>query len=132
MSDDEGLGTAALVFIGLIVVIVLLSVGGWALGWWFKGQDSQLQWQTDRNSGAYQQGHTDALSNEILDLSKITGQIAAADPTQAPLLKAQRAAEAQIACRNAEAITQPDPDIATWRSQNCVSGALAPTSVYNN
>lgn len=115
-----------------VLVLVGVVFGGWEAGWWFTGQDAQRQWAVDKSSGAYQQGHADQLSNEILDLNKINGQIAAAGPEQAAQLKAQRAAEGQMACRDAEDISDPAPDEAAWRSQNCFAGALAPASAYNN
>lgn len=131
-DDDPSIGTVLAWFGVVVLVIGLITLGGWGAGWWFRTQDSQLQWQVDKNSGAYQQGHTDQLSNAILDLDKINGQITAADPEQAAQLKAQRSAEGQMACRLARDITQPAPDEATWRDQNCFAGALAPASKYNN
>jgi hypothetical protein len=114
------------------LVFALAVYGIWAAGWWFAGRNAQIGGQVNRGSYNFQQGHMDELSNQIADLQRITGQIAAADPDQATQLKAQRLAEAQQACRTARDITQPDPDLATWRGQNCFAGAVSATSVYNN
>jgi hypothetical protein len=131
-DDGPGVGTAVAIFAGVIVLIVLLSIGGWALGWWFKGNDAQLEGKVNRASYGFQQSRMDELSRQIADLTNISTQIAQADPEQAAMLKAQRKAEAQEACTVARDITQPDPDEDTWRAANCFAGALSPASSYNS
>lgn len=134
MSNDDGpgIGAALAIFAGIIVIVVLLSVGGWALGWWFKGNDAQLEGKVNRSSYGFQQSRMDELSHQISDLNNISTQISQADPEQAAMLKAQRKAEAQEACTTARDITQPDPDEDTWRAANCFAGAVATGSSYNS
>lgn len=132
MSNNDGIGAGVVGTAVAALALVGIVFGGWEAGWWFKAQDAQREGQVTRSSVNFQQGHMDQLSNEILDLTKITTQIASAPPDQAPALKAQRLAEASDACRIARDITQPDPDEASWRSANCFAGAVAPSSSYNN
>ncbi|MCW2902224.1 MAG: hypothetical protein JWO67_4489 [Streptosporangiaceae bacterium] len=118
--------------IGGILLLGAIVLGGWAAGWWFRAQDAQIGGQVSRGSYEFQQSRMDALSGQIADLTRITGQINGADPEQAAQLKAQRLAEAQQACRTARDITQPDPSEASWRDANCTAGAVSAASTYNN
>jgi hypothetical protein len=131
-NDGPGVGTTVAVFAGIIVLVVLLSIGGWALGWWFKSNDAQIAGRVNRGSYSFQQSRMDELSHQIADLTNISTQISQADPEQAAMLKAQRKAEAQEACTTARDITQPDPDEDTWRAANCFAGAVASNSSYNS
>jgi hypothetical protein len=110
---------AAVAICGGIIVLCVVIFGGWAAGWWFTTQN------TNRSDVLYQQGYAaqnaaeHELSQQIVELTKMDNQIAAATAAERPGLVAQRVAILNQACETAAGITHPTFVHVQWRAVNC-------------
>lgn len=117
---------------GLVAAVLLIGVltfGGWEIGWWFKGQNVNRESHILRNSYANQQTLRDQITAQIGNVLSIGPQIAE-EPSAAPQLKAQRAAIVNIVCGDAvQVVGDPLPSSqATFIKSNCLDGSINPSS----
>ncbi len=125
--------------VGVIVVIVLLVglvFGGWALGWWFKGENANREARVIRQGYSNQQTLREEVTRKIGDVQTISVQIAqlgTTDPATTQALQAQRKAVVNIVCKDAEQITgDPLPaDQDQFVTANCKLGSISPDSQYS-
>lgn len=122
------LATIGAVIFGVLVIAGIV-VGGWRAGWWFANQNINRETQMIHNSYSYQSATQTDLNQKIAGIEAITTQMDAASGQQLADLHAQRLGEAQLACQDASQLTadylrgeQP------WVSQNCMAGAVSPSS----
>lgn len=118
--------------IATVLVIAALVLGGWWIGWWFKGQDINRESHLIRNGYANQQTLRDQITQNIGNVLAVTAQIAQ-DPAAAGALKAQRIAIVNIVCGDAAQVAgdQLGSDQAQFIKTNCFAGSINPTSPYN-
>ncbi len=141
----KGCLTGTTMLIGAVVVIALVVLAGWRVGWWFTDQNvtrrariTQNQYNTQeatrnahlvQNNYNTQEGYLSAISNDVANLDGIVVQ-EPGSPNQAAL-RSQAEAVAGQACLEANLLTGSVPTPAsmqTWIKTNCQAGALSPTS----
>ena len=108
--------------IGGLVLIVVIVVGGWQLGWWATQNGQQRSVRINQQGLAAQSADIDQLRNEITTVTSIQVQIA--DPqtpaSELPSLRSQANALTTEACGIADEITPPLPtDEASFAASNC-------------
>lgn len=135
---QEGQSTVGAI-VGVVVVIALLAglvFGGWALGWWFRGENANREAHVIRQGYSNQQTLREEVTRKIGDVQTISVQIAqlgSTDLTTTQPLHAQRKAIVNIVCKDAEQITgDPLPtDQDQFVTANCKLGSISPDSQYN-
>ena len=83
----------ALLVIGVLAVLTFITVGGYQLNWWLRGQEANRSAQIDQNTYGRQNALTEAVLTEIRQLE---------DPNLPP---AQRTALVAEMCNNAAKLT---------------------------
>ena len=94
----QGIKTAFTV-IAAFVVVVILSVAVWQLGWFVKAKDTDRQTQVTDKSIGRQQALTSKVLRDIRTVQTMDAQ------GQTPALKAQRIAIVNELCDNAALLT---------------------------
>jgi hypothetical protein len=106
---------------GAVVVVVLLAVGGWQLGWWLKTSAVNHNAQIFRNSYGAQSSSEQEAQNLVSQVNQINVRIA--DPSiSASEVLALRAQEASIitqTCGIIANINAPTQDLVQFSSTNC-------------
>lgn len=114
-----GIGLACLAIFGIIM-------GGWATGWWFTNQNTDRQAHMIRNGYSNQQTLREQVTAKISDIFTLNTQIALADNSVIPALKAQRLAIGGILCEDANEVTGDPLPVSQQRfiNDNCTAGAV--------
>lgn len=94
----QGFKTAAAVIVGFILVVVL-GIAAWQLGWFVEAKNVDRRTQVDNNSMGRQQALTSKVLRDISTVRTMDNQV----PT--PALKAQRIAIVEDICTNAGLLT---------------------------
>jgi uncharacterized protein YgfB (UPF0149 family) len=81
-----------------ILLLVLLAIGGWQLGWWMKEESTNRNTGIANESLARQQARVDEVLDKAETLADIDVQIALVTPEQAKPILAQRAAVVEQFC----------------------------------
>lgn len=119
---------------GIVALAIMSGVvlGGWQAGWWFSDHNATRQAEQTQNGYSNQVTLRQQISAKLADIDAETTQIAAADGNASLIaaLKAQRAAEAQIACADAAEISgiPLEAQQSRWVAANCQAGVLSPGS----
>ena len=128
---------AALVFIIGIVSIVLIALvvlAGWQIGWWFNNQNTNRSNELIHNGYAFQTSLKGDITQNIANVYQINAQVAGASGNEVDALKAQRLAVLNIVCSDAIQVNNSiplDPSQAQFIAANCSSGTVSPASQYN-
>ena len=132
-TDRPGVGLTIGV-LALAAVIAVVVLGGWWVGWWFKGQNVNRESHMLRNSYANQQTLRDQITQNIGNVLAIGTDIAATSGDEQQALKAQRVAVVNIVCGDAEQVTGDPlaPDQASFVAANCEAGSIRPGSPYTH
>lgn len=128
------MNTVKAVLATLLALVILTGIvfGGWALGWWFKTQNTNREAHLYQHQYGYQSTLREEVSNKFEVITNIDVQVTQTkDANEISALKAQRLAVAQIICRDAaqiDVVSQVPSDQARWVAINCDSGAVSETS----
>lgn len=117
---------------GAILLVAVIVVGGWQIGWWFRTQNVNRESHLIRNGYANQQTLRDQITQNISNVLDVSVQIAGAPAAQRPSLVAQRAAIVSIVCGDAAQVAGDplDAQQSQFVDANCEAGAISPSSVY--
>lgn len=135
--DDAGDFAAGIIatFV-IIVVIALVVLVGWQVGWWFRAQDTNRQAQLDKQGIGYQQPLQTQIGDEIHDVMTLNVQLSSnQNPQEIGVLDASRKATVVRICQQAEQVNPATPlagDQADFVKTNCYAGSIDPGSVYNH
>lgn len=110
-----------LAVIGVLLLVVGLSFGGWELYWGLKSSSVNHNAQLYQQSYGAQTAYVEELHGLIVQLDTIDVQIADPTTTRAEVsaLEAQKAAMITQACGLEQGITNPPPDEAAFAASNC-------------
>jgi len=118
--------------VAALVVIALIVVGGWQLGWWFKTQNTNRQAQLYQNGYANQSAMRDEIGRKLEDVQRYTTQIGnPAYASDKANVEQSRAYAGMLVCGDAAQLnpgTQLPTDETRWIATNCEDGSLSPTS----
>lgn len=107
--------------IGVVLLIVGISVGGWLGGWWLNGANTDRQAHIDRQNYGSQLTYIDKVSSNITDIAAIDVQMT--NPTmgaeQKAGLAAQKVAMVTSTCRIAHLIVDLPSDEGMWTQVHC-------------
>ena len=134
ITDRPGFHIAAGIT-GLVIVIALIVLGGWQIGWWFTNQNVNHESHVLRNSYANQQTLRDQITQNIGTVLSVSTQIAETnDVGVTASLKAQRVAVVNIVCGDAAQLAGDSlaADQAQFISANCQAGSISSASPYNH
>ena len=118
-NDRGNVATGVLVTVGVIALIVALTLGGWAAGWWFKTQNTNRQRQLDQNNYGTQLGYVQKIDNEIVEVRNIDVQLTQVSNSEKPGLSAQRQAIVNQICTTETLLTSVPTNIAAFASTEC-------------
>jgi hypothetical protein len=136
-SYDENPTTTALTwFLAILttcLIIAGITIGGWAAGWWFTGQNTNREAHMIRNGYSNQQTLREQVTAQISNIFTLNTEIIMSDKSQTAALTAQRLAVAGILCQQASEITG-DPLPANQQhflAANCADGVVKPGAKFN-
>jgi hypothetical protein len=123
-------GPVLIAGLAILAICLVLGLVGWQAGWWFTAQNATRQAEVTQNGYSNQVTLRQQITARLADVTSITVQIATADKSAIPALKAQRASIANIVCADAGQVTgTPLPaQQAQWASANCSAGSVSPSS----
>ena len=107
--------------IGVILLLVAITVGGWLGGWWLKGENTNRQAHVDRQNYGTQLAYITKVQQTDKEVAAISLQLA--DPNliieQKVALKNQKIALINQGCAKASLITDPPADVAMFTTIYC-------------
>lgn len=115
---------AAGIFLGGLLAIAVVVVGGWRANWWFKEQNVERQAHIYRKSYANQERLREDAAEKIADVRAIEVQVAelgGGEPAVAKPLEAQAEAIAEIACRDIAQVTETEPELEAFAATSCAA-----------
>lgn len=120
-------GNAAVTVLATVVTLIIIGViivGGYQLGWWLRGNAVNRNAKINRTSYEVQQTYVEKSLDDIALVRSIDAQIAdPADKSDIPQLRAQRIATVTEACDAIGRLTSsgagPQPDIQAFHDSEC-------------
>lgn len=113
------------------ILVLVIGIVGWQVGWWFTQQNTNRQDKVTRSSFGYQETFREQVTKNIGDVNDITVQIAGTKGAQQKALEAQRFAVLTQLCDSANKVTNGLPIAQeAFVQANCDAGAVSPNSTY--
>jgi predicted negative regulator of RcsB-dependent stress response len=115
-----------------LIILAVIGVGGWRVGWWFKEQNVERQAHIYRKSYANQERLREDISEKLGTVLTIEAQISGLDPRadseEIAALTAQAKAVTSIACHDAAQVSGDElaPEQSAFIEANCQLGSVAP------
>ena len=111
-----------------IALLAAIVIGGWQANWWFASHNATRQNNLIQSGVSNQESQESQLVSNIGTIGTITVQMDSVSGQELADLHAERLGIARKACLNAAQLTAIPPEEASWVSQNCLAGAVSPTS----
>lgn len=107
--------------IGVLLLLAVITVGGYLGGWWLTGENTNRQAHVDRQNYGTQLAYITKVQGTDKEVAAINLQLA--DPNliieQKVALKNQKIALINQGCAKAALITDPPTDVATFVTVYC-------------